>query len=89
MPLLFLTLTTYSRSQNNVNVVYCNYKEITSSFSVITKHNMSHSLPNVGIIYNFFFETLKKHVIFKIVTVIRSTSTSKSFKLCNYSNTTL
>ena len=48
----------YSRSQNNVNVVYCNYKAITSSYSVIMEHYLPHSLLNVGIIlekfvYNF------------------------------------
>ena len=30
-------------------IVIC--KEITSSYSVITKRNLSNSLPNVGIIY--------------------------------------
>ena len=29
----------YSRSQNNVNVVYCNYKETNSSYNVIAKRN--------------------------------------------------
>ena len=28
-------------------------------------------------LYIYLFETLKKHVIFKIVTIIRSTNTSK------------
>jgi len=45
---------TYSRSQNNVNVVYCNYKEITSSYSEITDRNLSQSMPNVAIIYKMF-----------------------------------
>ena len=36
---------TYSMSQNNVNVVYCNYKEITSSYSIITKCNFPHNMP--------------------------------------------
>ena len=68
----------YSSSQNNVNVVYCNYKEITSSYSVNTKRNLPHSLLNLGnILSKCLFETLKKHVICKIVTVIRSTNTSK------------
>jgi len=39
----------HSRSQNNVNVAYCNYKEITSSYSVIMERNSPHSMPNVGI----------------------------------------
>ena len=43
-------------SQNNVNVMYCNYKEITSSYSVITKCNLPHSLPNVGIMFKMYFE---------------------------------
>ena len=45
---LRIQLNTYSRSQNNVNKVYCNYKGITSSYSVITKRTMVHSLPNLG-----------------------------------------
>ena len=64
----------YSRSQNNVNVVYCNYKEANSSYNVITKCNLPQSL----VIYlKCLFETLKKHVLFKIVAVVRSTNTSK------------
>ena len=46
--------------------MYCDYKEITSSYSVITERNLFHSLPNAGIIFKLFV-TLKKHVIFKIV----------------------
>jgi len=71
--------------------VYCNYKAITSSYSVTTDRNLSHSMPNVAIL----FETLKKHVIFKIVTVIRSANTSKflnntiTVKLLNYTVITL
>ena len=53
----------YSKSQNNVNIVYCNYKENTSSYSVITERNLPHSLPNVGIIFECLSEPLKKHVI--------------------------
>ena len=68
-------------------VVYCNYKQITSSYIVITERNMSHSLPNVGL--NCLFKTLKKHVIFKIVTVIRLSNSSKLLKDANYSKTTL
>ena len=66
----------YSRSHNNVNVVYYNHKEITSSYSVIAECNLSHSLPDVSII---LFDTVnfKEHVIFKIVTVIRPPNTSK------------
>ena len=43
-------------SQININVVYCYYKEITSNYNynVITERNMSHSLPNVGIILKLF-----------------------------------
>ena len=46
-------------SQSNVNVVYCYCKEITSNYNVITEiviteRNMSHSLPNVGIIFKLF-----------------------------------
>jgi len=44
----------YSRSQNNINVKHCNYKEITSSCSEIAEHNLFHiddSMPNVGIIF--------------------------------------
>jgi len=36
-----------SRSQNNINVVYCNYKEITIRYREITEHNFPHSIPNV------------------------------------------
>ena len=45
---------TYSRSQNNVNVVYCNYKETNSSYNVITKCNSFQSLPIVGNIFKIF-----------------------------------
>ena len=44
----------YSRSQNNVNVVYCNYKEITSSYSEITDRNLPQSMPDVAIIFKMF-----------------------------------
>jgi len=44
----------YSRSQNNVNVVYCNYKEITSSYREITDRNFPQSMPNVAIIFKMF-----------------------------------
>jgi len=40
-------LASYSRSQNNVNVVYCNYKETNSSYNVIAECNSPQSLPNV------------------------------------------
>ena len=49
-----INLPTYSRSQNNVNVVYCNYKEITSSYSEITGHNLLQTVPNVAIIFKMF-----------------------------------
>ena len=48
------TVCVYSRSQNNINVVYCNCKEITSSYSVIIERNLPHSLPNVGILFKMF-----------------------------------
>ena len=67
----------YSKSKNSVNIVYCNYKENTSSYNVITECNLPHSLPNVGIIFECLSETLKKHVICKILTFIRSTNTLK------------
>jgi len=35
--LITKTLTVYSRSQNNVNIVYCNYKETHSSYNVIAE----------------------------------------------------
>ena len=41
----------YSRNQNNVNILNCNCKEITNSYSEITECNMSHSMPNVGITF--------------------------------------
>ena len=44
----------YSRSQNNVNVVYYNYKEITSNYSELTEHNLLHSMLNVGIMFKIF-----------------------------------
>jgi len=59
----------YSRSQTNVNAVYCNYKEIASSYSEITDRNLPQSMPNVAIIFKIFIWTLRKHVIFKIVTI--------------------
>ena len=38
-------LCSYSRSKNNVNIVYCNRKETTSRYSfVITERNLSHSM---------------------------------------------
>jgi len=39
---------TYSRSQNNVNVVYCNYKETNSTYNVIAKRNSPQTLFIVG-----------------------------------------
>ena len=48
------TVKAYRRSRNNVNVMYCNYKEITSSYSEITKRNLPHSLPNVGSMFKMF-----------------------------------
>ena len=44
----------YSRSQNNFNVVYCNYKETNSSYNVIAERNSPQSLPNVGNIFKMF-----------------------------------
>ena len=46
-----LTLMLYSRSQNNVNVVYCNYKETNSSYNVIAKRNSPQTLLIVGNIF--------------------------------------
>ena len=69
--------TTYSRSQNNVNVVYCNYKETNSSYNVIAKRNLPQTLLIVGNILKYLLETLKKHVLFKIVAVVRSTNSPK------------
>ena len=51
-------------------LVYCNYREITNSYSVITKRSFPHSLPNLGNILKGLLETLKKHVICKIDTVL-------------------
>ena len=50
---LFLSVY-YSRSQNNVNVVYCNYKETHSSYNVIAERNSPQSLPNVSNILKMF-----------------------------------
>ena len=58
----------YSRSQNNVNVAYCNYKKITSSYSVITNVICPIACLMQVLYLNCLFEILKKHVIFKIVT---------------------
>ena len=38
-------MITYSRSHNSVNVVYCNYEDITSNYSEIIECNL---LPSVG-----------------------------------------
>ena len=56
---IFLHLV-YSRSQNNINVVYCNYKEITIRYREITEHNFPHSIPNAhaGIICDPLNENL-------------------------------
>ena len=71
--MLMLSSLCYSRSQNNLNTVYCNYKEITVKLpSVIC---FIACLMQVFIL-KCLFETLKRHVIFKIVTVIKSTSAS-------------
>jgi len=73
----------YSRSQNNVNVVYCNYKETNSSYNVIAKRNLPQSLPIVGntVYLKYLFETLKKHVLFKIVAVVSQINKlTKNFK---------
>ena len=47
-------------SQNNINVVYCNYKEITIRYREITEHNFPHSIPNAhaGIICDPLNENL-------------------------------
>ena len=44
----------YSRSQNNVNVVYCNYKETHSSYNVIAKRNSPQTLLIVGNLFKIF-----------------------------------
>ena len=44
----------YRRSQNNVNVVHYNYKEITSNYSEITGRNLPQSMPNVAIMFKKF-----------------------------------
>ena len=44
----------YSRSLNNVNVVYCNYKETNSNYNVISERNSPQSLPNVGNTFKMF-----------------------------------
>jgi len=44
----------YSRSQNNVNVVYCNYKETNSGYNVIAKRNSPQTLLIVGNIFKLF-----------------------------------
>ena len=41
----------YSRSQNNVNVVYCYYKETNSSYNVIAKRNSPQTLLIVSNIF--------------------------------------
>ena len=41
-------LCSYSRSKNNVSIVYCNRKEITGRYSVITERNLSHSMLIAG-----------------------------------------
>ena len=46
---LVCSINAYSSSQNNVNILNCNYKEITSSYTVITKRNLFHSMLNAGI----------------------------------------
>jgi len=37
-------LCSYSRSKNNVNIVYCNRKETSRYSFVITERNLSHSM---------------------------------------------
>jgi len=49
-----LMIPIYSRSQNNVNVVYCNYKETNSNYNVIAERNLPQSLPNVDNIFKMF-----------------------------------
>ena len=44
----------YSRSQNNVNIVYCNYKETNGSYNVIAKRNSPQTLLIVGNIFKIF-----------------------------------
>jgi len=44
----------YTRSQNNVNLVFCNCKEITSCYSAITKCSLLHNWPNLGSIVKMF-----------------------------------
>ena len=44
----------YSSSQNNVNVVYCTYKETNSSYNVIAKRNSPQTLLIVGNIFKIF-----------------------------------
>ena len=44
----------YSMSQNSVNIVYCNYKEITGTYSIIIKCNFPHNIPIVSSIFKMF-----------------------------------
>ena len=44
----------YSRSQNNVNIVYCNYNETNSSYNVIAKRSSPQTLLIVGNIFKIF-----------------------------------
>ena len=58
--------------------MYCNYKETTSSYSVITECNLPHSLPKVGIIFKMFVWNFEEaYDVCKILKVIRLTNTSK------------
>ena len=52
--LALLWLLLYSSSQNNVNVVHCNYKETNSSYNVIAKRNSPQTLLIVGNIFKIF-----------------------------------
>ena len=40
--------------KNNVNIVLCNCKQITSSYSAITECTLLHSWPNLGSIVKMF-----------------------------------
>jgi len=78
----------YSRSQSNVNVVYCNYKETNSSYNV---SNSPQTLLIVGNTFKICLWNFEEACAFEIMAVVRSTNSPKILNItitvilhCNY-----
>ena len=73
-----------SRSQSNINVVYCNCKEITSNYSVITEHYLSHGMLNVGGTYIKIFVCYVTLTLFWLLLYSAHLKRDKCVKNCTH-----